>query len=149
MTIVILMKIFYVVCGSKFQMNTPIHIVREAIKGKYDKYGERARMAEANEGIDWKAISHAYRAGLQLKSIYTKHDIYFPFEGHDRDILLCMKNGELHYKNRVAPMLEELVSEVNELSANSTYPEKAPTDFFNGWLIDFYQTELPNIVKQG
>ena len=132
-------QLFYEICGSKLQSTLNLQMAYNIIKGKYDKYGHRAKLAEQNLGVDWKAISHAVRAAYQLADIYTEGDIVFPFEGDRRKFLLDIKNGDLHYKNEVAPVLEELVEEVLYLSEKSKYPTKADREYWDGWLIEQYE----------
>ena len=39
-----------------------------------------AKKAAKNEGIDWKAVSHAVRCAYQMKSVYEIGDIRFPLK---------------------------------------------------------------------
>ena len=48
------------------------------IKRDYDQYGERARMAERSKGIDWKALSHAFRALIQMDELIETGRIKYP-----------------------------------------------------------------------
>ena len=129
---------FYELCGSKLQSTLTLQMAHKIITGKYDKYGERARQAEKNEGIDWKAVSHALRACYQLKDIYTIGDIQFPFEKERKDYLLKVKLGVLNYKDDVGPHLESLVEEVMELAEKSHYPEEVDMGFWEDWLCRLY-----------
>ena len=47
---------------TKVPFNANCHMAYQIYKGQFDKYGERARMAETNQGIDWKALLHAGRS---------------------------------------------------------------------------------------
>ena len=52
---------FYTVLGRKYQTTLSLIELKQSLNKLDAEYGERARKAEANEGIDWKALSHACR----------------------------------------------------------------------------------------
>jgi len=88
----------------------------------YENYGHRTRAAMDNEGIDWKAVSHAFRVAGQACELLRTGHITFPRP--DAAFLLQIKRGELDY-NVVAPLLEAMVEEVDLASKESTLPEKS------------------------
>lgn len=124
------------VCGAKYDFSCKISYVIESLQKKYDAYGERAKQAKENKGINWKAVSHAMRAGLQLKEIYETGDLRYPLK--DADYLLKIKRGELDYTTEVAPALEELIDEVERLAAESDYPEKVDREIWEGFIAGLY-----------
>lgn len=127
---------FYEVLGSKYQNSMPLHQFITSIDAKWAAYGERARQAKDNEGIDWKAISHAIRAAYQLKEIYEHGSITYPL--HDRDFIRKIKLGECDFLTEAQPALESLIDEVETLSEMSDYPDKVSTIFWDHWLLDVY-----------
>lgn len=129
----------YQICGRKFQETAKVSYVIPGIKKFYDEYGKRAKLAEANFGIDWKAVSHAIRAAYQIKSILMEGKIIFPLK--ESEFLKKVKNGDLHYIKEVSPILENLMEEIEELSKNSSLPEKVNRDFWNNFLIDVLENE--------
>lgn len=104
---------FYEVMGSKHQLTIKMSELKQKIQTEWDKYGERARLAEKNEGIDWKALHHAVRGGFQLAEIYSTGDLQYPLK--DRELLLTIKKGEMPFKE-VSQLLEDLISDVDRLS---------------------------------
>ena len=125
------------VCNRKIMGDTKLPYALEMMKKFYDSYGERAKMAEENKGIDWKAISHAFRAGLQLKEIYETGDLVFPLR--DAEFLMNLKMGVPHYKDdRVGEALEQLIAEVEQLAAASKYPEKVDRTYWDKYLLEVY-----------
>ena len=84
----------YECCGKKFHNTVCISYALECVTRVYDNYGKRAVMAKNNEGIDWKAVSHAFRAGYQLLEIYRTGDLKYPLES--AEYLRDMKEGKLH-----------------------------------------------------
>lgn len=139
------------VCGKKFQNTSRLEYILLPLRKMYTNYGERARQAEANEGIDWKAISHAFRAGLQLKEIYETGDLKYPLK--DAEFLLKLKQGKYHYKNdRIGEKLEELIDDINRLAKKSSYPEEVDKVFFDEVITLIYrakdiETELEKYFK--
>ena len=88
-----------------------------------------------NMNIDWKAISHAFRSGHQLKEIYTKGDLKYPLK--DKEFLLKVKMGEFHWVNdNISEKLDELLNELKELSIKSGFPEKPDIEYWNNWLLN-------------
>jgi hypothetical protein len=127
----------YDVCGRKIMANTPLNEAIGIIQTFINNYGERAKLAKANEGIDWKAISHAFRVGYQMKSLYTYGDIVFPLQ--DKDFLIKLKMAELHYTNDgIAEKLEDLIEEVEILANKSNYPEQVNMDPWEKFLVNCY-----------
>lgn len=124
---------FYEVCGRKIQSTLPIPSAIEIVQKIVDGYGERAEMAENNKGIDWKAVSHALRAGYQLRDIYKKGDFEYPL--NETSFLLDVKSGNLDFKTQVQLELENLVKEVEELAEHSSYPDKPDHEKWETWLM--------------
>lgn len=103
--------------------------------------GDRAKKAMENEGVDWKAVSHAFRACYQLQDIYEKGDIQLPFEGDRKELLLKVKNGELDFSYS-SELLDEEIAKTMELSANSEYPETPDFEKWTEWVTSTYVGKL-------
>ena len=125
------------VCSRKLMADTKIWYSIECVQKFYDSYGERAQMAKDNKGVDFKAVSHAFRAGLQLKEIYETGDLKYPLK--DAKFLLDIKQGKYHYANELAVQLDKMVNEIETLSNNSKYPEKVDKSFWENWLLSLYK----------
>lgn len=116
---------FYEVCGKKMTLTATTKHYVEMLENFVKEFGDRARQAETNQGVDWKAISHAFRAGFQVRAILTEGDFTYPLR--ENEFLRQVKMGSLHFKN-VSPMLEDLMAELETLSRNSTLPEKVDSE---------------------
>lgn len=112
---------FYQICGKKLTMNAQVHHYIPMMEGFIKEYGDRAKQAESNEGIDWKAVSHAFRAAYQVKGILLDGDFTYPLP--ETKYLRAIKSGSLDFKHEVGPRLDALMDEVEALSASSTLPE--------------------------
>lgn len=112
---------FYNVCGRKLTLNAYVHHYIPMVENFIKNYGDRARQAESNEGIDWKAVSHAFRAAYQVRGILRDGGFTYPLPY--TDFIKDVKSGKLHFMNEVAPKLDALMDEVESLSKASTLPE--------------------------
>lgn len=86
------------------------------------KYGNRAKRALDSGGIDWKAVSHAYRVIYELISYANTNRVVFPFEDEIAQHLINIKLGKIHQKQ----MLEEL-SGLYEKAVQVEKEYKAPS----------------------
>ena len=126
----------YQVCGKKFQGTATIKFCLPSLNKYYSEYGARAKLAANNEGIDWKAVSHALRAAFQVKEMLTTHDLKFPLK--EREYLLQVKQGRLDFKKEVGPRLDKEIEELEILAAKSDLPEKVDRLFWDDFLCDTY-----------
>ena len=123
----------YQVCGKRFMETALIRHYIPALQAFVNEYGVRAQMAERNEGVDWKAVSHAMRAGLQTKAILVDGGFEFPLP--EADTLRAIKQGHLPYVD-VASQLEDLIDECEQLAARSLLPDKVDRAWWEDWLVD-------------
>jgi len=105
----------------------------------YENYGERARAAMNNEGIDWKAISHALRVAGQAKELLLTGHITFPRP--NADYLLAVKRGAFDY-NVIAPDLEEMVEEVDAAALISPLPGKSDLAAIDELVLQLHHYQL-------
>jgi len=131
---------FYEVNMKKYQDTNLVSYTVERIELALNSYGERAMLAEKNEGVDWKALSHALRAGYQLRSVLINGTFSYPLE--ETDFIAGVKAGTYDYKTAVSPVLESLIEEIDALVLVSELPEKCDVAYWNGWLVDTYKEAL-------
>jgi len=134
------MEDFYEINAKKYAPTNKVAYVLERVEKALDGYGARALLAEKNEGVDWKAVSHAFRAGYQMRAIYSKGDFEYPLG--ETDFILQVKKGELDYLTEVAPVLEALVDEVDSLAAMNEFfnlPKHSDKEYWDKWLIKMYK----------
>jgi hypothetical protein len=123
---------FYQVCGRKFTLSAKVYHYVPIVEKFIRDYGDRARQAEANEGVDWKAVSHAFRAAYQVRGILRDGDFSYPLT--ETDFLRAVKCGSLHFKE-VGPKLDALMDEVEKLSSTSTLPESVDSGAVDNLLL--------------
>lgn len=131
---------FYVVNGKMYQDTNTVEYVLERINKALNAYGHRALLAEKNEGVDWKAVSHALRAGYQLKSIFVNGSFGYPLA--ETEFLRGVKEGIYDYKTAVSPVLEHLVEEIDSMVETVDLPAKVNVKYWNEWLLQTYWQEL-------
>ena len=127
------------VCNRKFNIQTKLLYAHDIVRKFYDAYGERAKKAASDEGRDWKAISHAFRAAYQTKQLFTEGDIIFPLK--EAEFLKQIKYGEISY-SLIGPKLEELIDEVKEIKGKCSLPEQPDREFWNDWLYNQMQFRI-------
>lgn len=120
----------YQVCGKIIQNTVTIGYAYKILKKFYDAYGERAKLAARNEGIDWKALSHAHRAADQLAQIYTNNDLVFPLK--TAGTLKKIKEGKLD-ATFVLNNLEAKIERIKDLAMRFE-PVDTHKDFWRNWL---------------
>lgn len=129
---------YYEVCGKKFLLNTQVQDLQFLMQEQLDKYGERARLAQANEGVDWEALSHALRVAYQMKSVYEDGDFEYPLK--QSHFLRLVKAGEVDF-SEVKQVLESTLERVEELAKFSYMREKVNRATWDQWLLDKYWEE--------
>lgn len=124
----------YEVCGKKLTGRGYCHHYIPMLQAFVQRYGERAKLAEANEGVDWKAVSHAFRAAYQVKHILEDGGYTYPLP--ETNYLKAVKSGSLHFTNEVALKLDTLMDELEQLSTQSTLPEGVDRTYWDNWLVN-------------
>jgi hypothetical protein len=123
----------YEVCGKKMVSRGYCTHYVPMLEQFAQNYGARARQAEENKGVDWKAVSHAFRAAYQVQHILQHGGYTYPLP--ETDYLKAVKSGTLHFANEVGPKLDTLMESLEALSEQSTLPSKVDRTFWDQWLI--------------
>jgi predicted nucleotidyltransferase len=109
------------VCDRKISFSASLKTAREIAQRLVNEYGQRALQAERNEGVDWKALSHAVRIGREALELFQSGNITFPLPYADH--ILSIKRGKVPYET-VATEIEQLVEEVEAAASASGLPEE-------------------------
>lgn len=109
------------------------------MKGVRDSYGERAKLAANNEGIDWKAVSHAMRVAFEMECIATIGTINFPLG--IATLLKHIKQGKKDYNTEVKPMMEELIQNAERVIEESDLPKEVDKEYWNEFILDVYRKQ--------
>jgi len=127
------------VCGRKMSFAASIKNARETMARLVDEYGQRALQAERNEGVDWKALSHAVRVGREAVELFTTGQITFPLPYADR--IRRVKAGDVPYA-AVSAEIENLLVEVEDAAAASALPEVPDIAFIDDLVARAYRQKI-------
>lgn len=111
------------ILGKKFDHNSPISVVSKCLSDEYKRYGERAREAKNNNGIDFKALSHAVRCMIQGIELMNTGSITLPHTAENKELLLKIKKGEMTYLE-IEPIIEQKMEELEKASNLSNLREE-------------------------
>jgi hypothetical protein len=118
------------VCGRKMPYTSSIKNARDIMEALVNEYGKRALQAETNQGVDWKALSHAVRIGRQAIELLSTGGVIFPRP--DAEHLLAIKTGRMTYQV-VADEIETLLIAIECAAARSGLPDEPD----RSWIDDF------------
>jgi hypothetical protein len=109
------------VCGRKAPYTSSLKSAFDMYHRLFEQYGERARQAKQNQGIDWKALSHAVRVGREARELLTTGHITFPRP--EGQYLVAIKKGQIPY-GAVADDIERMLEQVELAAKESSLPEE-------------------------
>lgn len=115
-------------CNRKVSFGNTIKAATEIYSRIYDNYGKRAKLAQTNEGIDWKALSHAVRVANEALELLATAHVTFPLPSAEH--ILEIKRGLLPYDD-VASEIERLLEDVEKASEVSSLRDEADQDFID------------------
>jgi len=119
---------FFECCNRKVDFNNSLKNAADIFTKIYENYGHRARLAQKNEGIDWKALSHAVRVAQEALELLNTGNVTFPLPNAKH--ILSIKKGEVPYEE-VAEEIENLLPQVEEASIKSILRETPDYEFID------------------
>jgi hypothetical protein len=128
-------NVYLEIAGSKFQDNLKLFHLKKVLKQMFAEYGERTVLAKQNLGVDWKAVGHAMRAGLQMRDIYKDGTFGYPLK--ESAYLMDIKLGKVPFLE-VEEHLTALIAEVTQLAERSTLPDNVDTEYWDSFLADIH-----------
>lgn len=132
------------VCDRKYPFHARIGYVVGQLQRRFDEYGKRALLAERNEGLDYKALSHAVRVNSQAKELLETGFITFPRP--DRELLLKIKTGQMDYKE-VANLIEDGLEQLHISQANSSLRETPNQAWIDDFIVNVYSDIITNKLE--
>lgn len=126
-------------CNRKAPFTVSLKDARAIYGRLLDEYGGRALMAERNEGIDWKALSHAVRVGSEALELLATGHITFPLP--DAAHILAIKQGTRPYAE-VAEEIETLLERVEAAQETSCLREVPDHTVIDAIVRDAYRAEI-------
>jgi predicted nucleotidyltransferase len=133
------MECFIECCNRKVSFGNTIKAAAEIYSRIYENYGKRAKLAEANEGVDWKALSHAVRVANEALELLATAKITFPLANAAH--ILEIKRGLLPY-DAVAGEIEGLLEDVEHASKVSTLRDDPDQGFIDALVCRVYRESV-------
>lgn len=127
------------VCGRKLPFTSSVKNARDIIQRLVDEYGTRTLQAESQQGVDWKALSHAVRVGTQAVEFLRTTHVTFPLPNASH--ILDIKMGRLLYQE-VAREIEDLLVRVEAEALTSPLPEHPDYRWIDQFVSDVYSREV-------
>jgi RNA repair pathway DNA polymerase beta family len=127
------------IVGRKFGSTTTIKQTSACLQKIMNNYGKRALLADQQNGVDWKALSHAVRVGTQAIELFKTGNITFPLVNAAH--ILEIKTGKILYQE-VASEIERLLIEVEEASNKSNLPSEPDYIFVDNLVVTQYMDAL-------
>jgi hypothetical protein len=127
------------VCGRKMPYASSIKNAQGVMKAMVDEYGKRALMAETQQGVDWKALSHAVRVGSQALELLKTGKITFPLPNAKH--ILDIKTAKLPYRE-VADEIEDFLVRVEVAADESTLPDEPDHQWIDDFVERVYRQEI-------
>ena len=126
-------------CNRKVSFGNTIKAAHEIYARIYDNYGKRAKLAQTNEGIDWKALSHAVRVANEALELLATATVTFPLPNAAH--VLEIKRGLVPYE-AVAEEIEGLLVAVEDVSTKSTLRDDADQSFIDSLVCREYRDSI-------
>ena len=124
---------FLEINGKQFSENVDLDYLIIQLKLIESQYGARARKAQESDCVDWKAYSHCFRVLEEAKQLFLENTITFPLV--NAEFVKEIKEGK-HSFDLLAPMLDNLLEEVEELKDKSKLPEAPDREYWENWLYE-------------
>lgn len=131
---------FLEVLGKRFHDTVFVKMVTDSLEGLRYRYGARAELAKENNGVDWKAVSHAYRCMYEVKSLLLTGNIVFPLP--DADHLVKIKRGEYNW-NDINEELPAMMAEIETIAETSPLPQEPDRAFWDRFILNVYLSGAP------
>lgn len=103
-------------CGKQHVGSIRLTEFTRRVEADMQRYGARAEEAERNQGLDFKALSHALRALSQMKELLQTGQIIFPLR--EREELVAVKQGRYSWAE-LEPLILSRLEEVDVLRNNA------------------------------
>lgn len=113
-------------CGKIHMGNIRLREFVSRVTADMEKYGNRAIAAEQNQGVDFKALSHALRACDQMEELYATGRISFPLA--TREQLKSVKRGEIPWLELEKIIIKRL-AETDAAREQAQYVSRYDADF--------------------
>lgn len=123
-------------CGKSHMTSIRMDEFASRVRADMQHFGTSALGAERNEGVDYKALSHAVRALYQMEELLRTGAIKFPLE--QSSTLLAIKQGHYSWKE-LEPFILERLHAVENLQNNPPCRGNHESTFARQCVLDCYK----------
>jgi hypothetical protein len=110
------------ICGKQYYYTVSLQTILTSVENTVATYGKRVTLTDKDdEGVDWKALSHAVRITEQILELCNDGKLTLPRP--NADYLLQIKNGELSLPVATG-YLENAFNQIDDAIANSVLKER-------------------------
>lgn len=134
---------YFDIAGKKAIFSASIKQARGMVENLFNEFGERTRAAEAQDGVDWKAMSHAVRIARQGIEFLQTQQLVFPRP--EAAHLMAIRKGQLPY-TQVASEIETLLDEIETIAAQSNLPDDYDLGLIDAFLLDLHRRIVENRI---
>ncbi|MDR2819790.1 MAG: nucleotidyltransferase domain-containing protein [Desulfovibrio sp.] len=124
-------------CGKLHISTIRMEDLTRRVEADMQRYGARAEEAERNEGLDFKALSHALRALDQIEELLQTGKIVFPLRS--REELITVKEGRYLWREVESRILGRLEA-VDTLRENAPFTGSFDAAFAETCVLACYKT---------
>ncbi|MDR3176772.1 MAG: nucleotidyltransferase domain-containing protein [Desulfovibrio sp.] len=122
-------------CGKLHVASISVRELVRRVEAGMRRYGARAEAAELNEGLDFKALSHALRALDQMEELLETGKIVFPLK--NREELIAVKEGKYPW-SELEPRILKRLELVDRLREQANFVGVHDAAFAEKCLLDCY-----------
>lgn len=127
--------------GRFIPFHATVKWAKEVVGKMLEGYGNRAKKAHLEGGIDWKALSHAVRVNGEAMELLKTNYITFPRP--DAAILKDIKTGQIPYE-QVAEMIEQGLADLYTAHDVSKLRDEPDYEFVNDLIYEIYSDVVKN-----
>jgi predicted nucleotidyltransferase len=127
-------------CRKLHEGNTRMTEFKKRVETDMNRFGERAKEAERNLGLDFKALSHALRALRQMEELLLTGSISFPLK--NRREIMEVNTGKVEWAE-IENRLTAMINHVETLQKNAPDAGVPDTKFAESRLLSCYESRVP------
>ena len=129
------------VSGHLFPLNANLNTTNDSINKCLASYGTRAQNAAADNGADYKALSHALRVAYQAEALLRYGIILFPLPPPDLCVIrdIKFKTTSWSYEKIVEVIEHEIQLIETCYLPESKLPDKPDWDWIDNLILEIYE----------
>jgi predicted nucleotidyltransferase len=133
---------YFYVLGRNYITNITITELQEKLVAMRSKYGNRAELAKDNDGVDLKALSHAFRILSESEELMLTGELKFPV--NNAEFIREVRNGQMD-KDILYTKLFEYLDQVKELEKSDKNVLKESKNKGHEYIINLYKNMGYNV----